>query len=53
MMLHPEFNLDNAESIIKNEIGQGFAQIFQCTAFSNAQQKDVRIPKGSWQNFRI
>ena len=27
---HPEFNADNAEDIIKFEIGQVFAQVLEC-----------------------
>ena len=27
---HPEFNADNAEAIIRDEIGQVFAQVLEC-----------------------
>ena len=30
MKRHPEFNADNAEDIIKDEIGQVFAQVLEC-----------------------
>ena len=30
MSRHPEFDADNAEAIIRDEIGQVFAQVLEC-----------------------
>jgi len=30
MSRHPEFNADNAEDIIRDEIGQVFAKVLEC-----------------------
>ena len=36
MKRHPEFNAENAEDIIKFEIGQVFAQVLECAGVYKA-----------------
>ena len=45
MKRHPEFNSENAENIIKDEIGQAFAQVLECAGVYKCNEEGRKYLK--------